>query len=64
MAMNSMTVLEPLEGETRVIECHEPIRTMRSRESLKSGNLKGKSLAVRREQKIGPFAHEEERPLV
>lgn len=64
MAMTSAEVPEPVEGETRVIECQEPISRIRSKESLKQGNLKGKSLAVRREQNIGPFAHEEDRPWV
>jgi len=38
--------------------------TTRSRERLKSGNLKGKSLAVSLEQKRGPFPHFEVKPWV
>ena len=62
--MKSTTVLEPENGETSEIECQEPTETMRSKERAKPGNLKGRSLAVRREQKMGPLDQEEERPLV
>ena len=52
------------EGERREKECQEPIWKIRRRERSKLGNLKGNSLAVRREQNRGPCDHEEERPLV
>ena len=45
-------------------ECQMWRSTTQSRERLKSGNLKGKSLAVSLEQKKGPFPHFEVKPWV
>ena len=64
MAINSRTVGEPAEGERRESECHAPTVAIRRRERVNPGNLKGKSLAVILEQKIGPIDHEDERPFV
>jgi len=50
------------EGQRRERECHAPRSRMRSKESLKLGNLKGNSLAVRREQKIRPLAQVDNKP--
>lgn len=62
--MTLITFREPDEGEISEIECHKPISRTRSKERLNLGNLKGKSLAVRREQKSGPLDHCEDKPLV
>ena len=55
---------EAEEGEMREMECQVPTASRRRRERLKPGNLKGKSLTVSREQKIGPLAQLEDNPWV
>jgi hypothetical protein len=42
--------------------CHAPRSRTRSKERLKLGNLKGYSLAVRREKKIRPLAQVDDKP--
>ena len=64
MGMTWRVEEEPEEGEMREMECQVPMGSRRRRERLKPGNLKGKSLAVSREQKIGPLAQLEDNPWV
>lgn len=54
IAMTCTVVSSPVVGEWRESEYQLPISRMLRSESLKPGNLIGKSLAVMREQKSGP----------
>lgn len=64
MAMACTVTSESVEGESKERESQLPASTTRSKERLKPGNLKGRSLAVMREQNNRPLFQVEESPLV